>query len=325
MTWISYPNPAHSGGAAPSLSLYENEQMLAPLGLSGFIDPDGDAVVAYSDNSGRWITIPAGVKATIRGTHFETISDTNVAVPPNVTGKPRRDLGVLRLRRGVSEPGAGDEYTISPYVITGVAADNPSTPSPVRNLLVESNGFWDLPFRTVRAALGTAAVAETDSFDAHWFVSGSGYVGTSKAQPPVEEGVIFRETDSKITYVGADGKWKMTDYSVGPVDMNLPAGWSAPLGWYFTRDRDTVTMSMALQRTGIALNDANTVTFTGLPGNLRPVRTAAGTYHCSNPDHSSHILVTALGEILLGADQSHPIAQNSTCYSNMSWQAKPLA
>ena len=320
-TWVSYPNPAYSGTSQPSLTLYENEQMLAPLGLTGLLNYDGDEP-ASTDGNGRYVILPAGLQASMRGTHFETTSLTHVPIAPNLLSQTRIDLVVLRLRRGLSGPDANDAYTVYPYVIEGTAAAAPVAPAYVRNLLTESNGFWDLPIRKVTVVPGSGSISALQSTHQGWWISGSGYVGISSHQPPVEPGVLYREEDTGTTYIGTNqGTW-LRHYYHASHNFGVRTGWEY-LDFSFERDGNTVAMSMAIQRTGLAIPNNDSITFSGLPENMRPAKTKWGTYHCSSPDHGSHMAVSSAGVITIAADFSNPIAQNATLFSNMTWIAKP--
>lgn len=320
-TWVSYPNPRYSGSAAPSLTLYENEQMLTALGpYAGFLDFDGNEP-ASTGHGNRAVRIHAGTKGGIRGTHFEFLADTDVPISNNASTQTRIDLVVCRLRRGLSAPDANDAYTIDPYVIEGVPASTPATPNHVRNMLDGSSGFWDLPVRKVTVAPGSGNLSAADSKHQGWWMSGSGYICLSSSRPPVEPGVLLREHDTGITYIGTTGgEWLRQYTHIGPVHFTERTGWKN-LSWAFVRTGNLTTMSMKIQRTGNQITDA--VEFGDLVSDMRPPETWWGTYECTLPDHAGDVAITKDGKVIVQATPSKPINTNATLTCNMTWPNTP--
>lgn len=321
MTFISYPNPAYSGTAQPSLTLYEHEQMSAPLGPHAGLLSFTGAEPAFTNNTGREVIIPAGVKALIRSTYFENLTETRVPIDDNDTTQTRIDLVVLRLRRGLSAPDANDAFTIKPFVIKGIPSATPVAPNHVRNLSPDSGGFWDLPIRKVTAAPGSAALPAAASSHQGWWLTGSGYICLSSSRPPVEPGVLLREHNTGVTYIGTtSGEWLRQYTHIGPVHFGERVGWDN-LAWSFVRAGNLVTMSMRLERTGGQVTAA--VEFGDLPEELRPPETWWGTYASSTHDGNPTVAITTAGKIILAASGSKPINNGSILVSNMTWPTAP--
>lgn len=220
MAHESFPNDAHNGRA---ITLAEHEQIVAPLGLSGLLNYQGVTPV-FADPSGLQVRLRAGVKASILGTRFNNLTETIIPIQGNTSGNPRIDLVVLRLRRQESAAGAGDHYTIAPFVIQGIPAQTPTPPAPVRDD-TPGVGFWDVPLTWVTVPNNAAAVSVSSQA---YYISGSGYTGRDDwAKPPAEPGVLFRANDTGRTYIGTvAGTWEGLYDDSGWVNVALRAGWS---------------------------------------------------------------------------------------------------
>ena len=154
-----------------------------------------------------------------------------------------------------------------------------------------------------------------------WWLSGSGYIGLSTAQPPVEPGAILREHNTGITYIGTTtGAWLRQYTHLGPIEFGERVGWDN-LAWDFVRAGNVVTMSMRLQRTSATVTDA--VEFGDLMDDLRPPRTWWGTYSSSTHDSNPTVAVTSAGKIILAASGSKPITNGAVLVSNMTWPTPP--
>lgn len=320
MAYESFPNDAHNNRA---VSLAEHEQIAAPLGLSGLLNYTSTAPV-FADASGRQVKLRAGVAASIRGTRFNNLTETTIAITANTSGNPRVDLVVLRLRRQESAAGAGDHYTISPVVIAGAAAAQPVAPSPVRND-TPGSGFWDIPLAEVTIPSGDATIEGGQVKSVAYYITGSGYAGRDDwAKPPVEPGVIFRAQDSGITYIGsASGTWVRLDYSTGAVNITTgqsKAGWDLRDFWV-ARSGNAVAMSMYILRTGGSLGASAHQYFGPIASQFRPIRTVYGAAHVGTPDHSTHCAVTDDGVIMLVGNGAQGINSGSQVLCNMSWIA----
>lgn len=316
----SFPNLAHNNRA---ITLPENEQLLAPLGLSGLLGYTG-TVPVYSDaTGGRAVKLRAGVKATIRGTRFNNATETVIGsdvIVANTSGLPRIDLVVLRLNREAVSPNA---YTITPVVITGVPAATPLVPSPVRNDTTDGSGFWDIPLADFDVPNGATSIAVDKVRNRAWWVTGSGYTGLDAARPPVEAGVVFRANDTGITWMGtAAGGWQRLYYNTGWVNVTPPTGWAAST-FSFARVGDLVVMSARITRTGAAVAATTSPVLYTVTEPFRPSQEVFGTYHCSHPDHSSHVVVGTDGTITFGGTGTtgQHIEQGASLLSNMVWPA----
>lgn len=249
MAHQSFPNNAYNSRA---LTLAEYEQVTVATGLSGLLFYDGTAPV-FADSSGRQVKLRAGVASWTRGTRFNNTSETIIPIAANSSGKTRIDLVVLRKRREESGLGVGDQHTVTPYVIEGVAADNPVAPSPTRNG-TSASGFWDLPLAEVTVPTGASSIAVGQVVCRAYYVTGTGYTGRDAwAKPPVEPGVIFHAADTGISYIGtAGGAWLITSEDSGWVAVPLQPGWSAsPTGRCRVRRLNRVTyLQMDLFRNG---------------------------------------------------------------------------
>lgn len=305
----SFPNTPHNNRA---ISLAENEQLLAPLGGTGLVGYTGVTPV-YGDSTGRQVKVRAGVSGTIRGTRFNNATETVVALTTNTSGNPRVDLLVARLSRS--------NFTVSFVVIAGTPAATPLAPVSVRNDTVDGTGVWDLPLAEIRVANGYTTVASADVTNRAWWVSASGYHGLAAAVPPVEPGVLFRANDTGITYIGTSGgTWQKLYYNTGWKSVGVAAGWTA-LAFHFYRVGDLVVMNARLVRTGAAVAGTASVTMGTIADGWRPSMTVWGTYHCTAPDHSSHVAVNADGTIVFAGtgNTDSGIAQNANLMCNMVW------
>lgn len=307
----SFPNTPHNNRA---ISLAENEQLLAPLGPTGLVGYTGTTPV-YGDSTGRQVKVRAGVSGNIRGTRFNNAAETIVTLTTNTSGSPRVDLLVARLSR--------TNYTVSYVVIVGTPAATPIAPQPVRNDTVDGTGVWDLPLAEIKVGNGYTTVAPLDVTNRAWWVSSSGYHGLAAAAPPVEPGAIWRANDAGITYVGTSGgSWQKLYYNTGWKPLGVPAGWTAQ-AFHFCRVGDLVVMNARLVRTGAAIAGTSSAVFGPLGSTYRPSMAVYGVYHCSFPDHSSHIVVGTDGLITFSgtSDTALPISQNATLLANMVWPA----
>lgn len=321
MAYESFPNQEHNNRA---VSLAENEQLLTPLGLTGLVGYNGQKPV-YADGTGtRTVKIRAGVAATIRGTRFNNLTETLVAsdqIVANSSGQPRIDLLVLRLNRAATAP---KQFTISPVVITGTPAASPLAPTPVRNSTMDGSGVWDLPLCEIAVPNGAGSFADTALTNKAWWVTGSGYVGFDTARPPVEAGVIFQAAgDSGISYIGTSaGSWVRIYSDTGAVNIGpVPSGWDAD-PFTATRQGDLVVMNARLVRTGGTIANTSSVTMGRVGVGYRPKDAVYGVYHCSYPDHSSHVTVNTDGYVtFVGTSNGDPIGQGSSVYANLTWPA----
>lgn len=308
MALDSFPNTPHN---ARVVSLAENEQLwaAAPSGLIGYTG----VTPILGDSSGRQVKVRAGVGGRIRGTRFNDALGTTVAVTTNTSGNPRIDLLVARLTR--------TNYTVSYVVIPGVAAAAPIAPQPVRNDTIDGSGVFDIPLAEIKVANGYTTIASTDVTNRAWWISSSGYQGLDAAKPPVEAGVFFRSNDSGITYIGTSGgSWQKVYYNSGWYQPAAPTGWTAQT-LHFARVNDLVVMGVRLIRTGAALAATVSPVIATLPPAYWPDIDWPGVYHCTLPDHSSHVLVHAdNGQVVFsGTSGGDGIAQNATILSSMAW------
>ncbi|MEU7590645.1 hypothetical protein AB0A95_30685 [Micromonospora sp. NPDC049230] len=229
MAYESFPNNQHNNRV---ITLAEHEQIVAPNSLSGIVGPFLSIPPVFADGTGRHVKLRAGVKASILGTRFNNLTETLIPIGENTSGKNRIDLVVLRLRRQESSLGAGDQYTIAPYVIQGGPADNPVAPPPVRND-TPGSGFWDIPIDEVYVVNGVTSIGSGATSCQAYHIAGSGYVGRWEwAFPPVEAGVVFRDEQHSVTYIGTgSGTWQSLYEDTSWAAVGVAAGWStAPTG-----------------------------------------------------------------------------------------------
>lgn len=316
----SFPNDAHN---ARVITLAEHEQIVAPLGLSGLLTYTSTAPV-FADSSGMQVKLRAGVAASLRGTRFNNLTETLISITSNASGNPRIDLVVLRLRRTESSLGAGDQYTVAPFVIEGTPAATPVAPSPVRDD-TPGAGFWDIPLAEVTVPSGDVSIDAAQVATRAYFISGSGYAGRDDwGKPPVEPGVFFRANDTGITYVGtAAGAWQSLYYDTGWVDITTgkdKAGWDFR-DFAVARSGNIVTMSMYLVRDGGGIGASTSQYFGPVPSQFKPSRNVYGVAYIQSPDHATHAAVTADGQILLAANGSQGINTNAQVLCNMAWRA----
>lgn len=283
MAYESYPNTAHNGRA---VTLAEHEQLVTAFGLSGLLNFANTAPV-YADGSGLSVKLRAGVAASIRGTRFTNLTETTISIGTNTSGKARFDLVVLRLRRQESSTGAGDQYTIAPFVIAGVPADQPIAPTPVRDL-TPGAGFYDIPLTAVLVQAGASSIGASQVSAKAYYVTGSGYTGRDDwGKPPPEPGVVFRANDTGITYIGTANAWSTFFDDSGWVNVTVGNGWSvAETGRARVRRINRVAhLSLDLFRTGNNIT-GGTVAVGELPAGFAPeapvltagtVNTAGGT------------------------------------------------
>lgn len=315
----SYPNNAHNNRA---ISLAELEQLGSAPAMAGLTGYDGTTPV-YADSTGRQVKLRAGVKGSIRGFRFINATETiigNTMIVANTSGNPRIDLVVARLSRALASPNA---YTIAAAVVTGTAAAAPVAPNPVRNEAGGSPDYFDIPLAEVDVPNGATSIASTQVRNRAYWITSSGYTGFSTAFPPAEPGLIFRANDTGVTYIGTSGGgWQRLYYNTGWKALPVPAGWSA-LAFHFNRCGDLVVMNARLARTGVDIPATTTPVFGALGEAFRPTMTMWGVYHCSLPDHSSHVAVDTEGNIQFAGTGTPglEIKQNSTLFSNMVWPA----
>lgn len=321
MTYESFPNTAHNNRA---ISLAEHEQIVAPLGASGLIGYTTTTPVYSTGTGTRTVKLRAGVRATIRGTRFNVIAEHDIdgsQILANTSGAARIDLLVLRLNREAGDP---NKFTISPVVITGTPGGAPVAPLPVRNDTMDGTGYWDLPLAEIAVPNGATSIAAGGVTNRAWWVTPSGYTGLDTAKPPVEPGVIFRANDSGVSYIGSNtGKWQRIYQNTGWINVTPPAGWSAS-PFAFAKVNDLVVMTARLVRTGAALAATVSPTLYTLAEAFRPSQVTYGVYHCTFPDHSSHVAVGTNGAVVFsGTSGGDGIGQNATLLSNMVWLATP--
>lgn len=314
MALDSFPNNAHNNRL---ISLAENEQLWTNT-ATGFINYAGVSP-AYADSTGRQVKVRALSAGRIRGTRFNDAAGSIVAMTTNTSGNPRVDLLVARLDRPAVAPNA---YTVKYVVIPGAPAAAPVAPLPVRTESLDGSGTWDIPIAEIKVANGYTTVAATDVTNRAWWISASGYHGFDAAKPPIEPGVIYQAHDSSITYIGtAGGTWEKLRYETGWKALNAPAGYTYA-AMHFARSGNLVVMNARVIRTGAALAATVSPTFGTLSATFRPGMVVWGVYHCTLPDHSSHVAVTADGLITFsGTAGGDIIAQNSNLMSNMVWLA----
>lgn len=318
MALDSFPNNAHN---ARAVTLAENEQLWAqtPSGLIGYTG----VTPAYGDSTGRQVKVRAGTTGRIRGTKFTDAAGTIVAMTTNTSGNPRIDLLVARLSRpataGVTP---SDAYTVKYVVIPGAPAAAPVAPAPVRNETTDGSGYWDIPLATINVANNYTTVAATDVTNKAWWVSPSGYQGLDAAKPTtVEPGALYQAHDTGITYIGlAGGTWQRLYYNTGWKALTAPTGYTFA-AMHFARAGDVVIMNARIIRSGTVVAAGTNATFGTLSTAFRPGMSIWGVYHCTSPDHSSHVVVNTDGTIIFAADGTDTIAQNANLLSNMVWLA----
>lgn len=315
MAYESFPNSAHNGRA---ITLAEYEQLSAPLGLSGLYNYQSVYPV-IGDSSGRQVKIRAGTSAIIRGCRFNNPTETIVPIPANASGNPRIDMVVLRMDREASAP---NQFAINPVVIQGTAAASPVAPNWLRNETADGTGKWDIPLAQVAVANGATTITAANVTNRAWWVSGSGYVGVTGAAPPVLPGVLWFDMAAGIHYIGTiTGTWRRVASDTGWVTMTAPSGWTSN-PFMFSRIGDLVVMTARILRTGATLPNTVSPVMGTLGGWSRPAQAVYGTYHCSYPDHSSHVAIGADGTITFsGTGNGDAIGSGSTLYANMMWPA----
>lgn len=310
MAYESFPNTGHNNRAVTPA---EFEQIAVPLGLSGLINYSGSNPVV-ADSSGMQVKLQAGVQASIRGSKFNNLTETVIAIGANASGNPRIDLVVLRLNRS--------NYQITPVVIAGVAAASPIAPSAVRQNTTDGTGLWDIPLCEVLVANGAATIAAGNLTHRAWWILGGGYVSQTGGRPPAEPGVTWLEANTGIQWIGTTtGTYRRVASSTGVVTIPAPAGWSGGLN--FVRLADTVHMSAAVQRTGGTLANTVSPVLATITEEYRPPVNWYGVYHCSFPDHSSHVQVRPDdGQVVfLGTANGDEITNGATLYTSMTWPA----
>lgn len=317
MALDSYPNTAHSNRA---ISLAENEQIwtATPSGLIGYTG----VTPVYADSTGRQIKVRAGTAGRIRGTRFADAAGTTVAMTTNTSGNPRVDLLVARLNRpatvGVTP---SDAFTVKYVVIPGAPAAAPIAPQPVRNDTSDGTGYWDIPLAEIKVANGYTTVASTDVTNRAWWISPTGYHGLDAAKPPAEPGTIFTANDTGIVYMGsAAGAWFRIYFNTGWKALTAPAGYTFS-AMHFARAGDLVVMNARVIRTGATVAAGTNTVFGTLSATYRPGMAVWGVYHCTIPDHSSHVVVGTDGTITFAADGTNTIATNANLLANMVWLA----
>lgn len=316
----SYPNNAHNNRA---ISLAEHEQILRPFGRTGFLNYSATLPV-YAGAAARTLFLRLGVQGTVRGTRFSITSEHTIGpdvILANTSGSPRRDLLVMRLDRQAADP---NKFTISPVVITGAPAAVPVAPSPVNNDTLDGSGVWDFPVTEIPVPNGATTLTLASSDFRGWWCTPSGYTGLDAAKPPIEPGLIFRANDTGVTYVGSNvGKWQRLYINSGWINVGLPSGWSGFLGFY--KVGDLAVMSARVTRTGAALAATVSPLLYTVAESFRPAQATYGVYHCTLPDHSSHVAIGTDGAVIFSgtATTALNIAQNSTLLSNMAWPVAP--
>lgn len=305
----SFPNIPHNNRV---ISLPENEQLWAgaPSGLIGYTG----VTPVYADSTGKQVKVRAGVAGRLRGTRFNNATETIIGpFANNTSGQPRIDLVCARLNR----PGG---YVIGYSIIAGIPAANPIAPQPVRNDTTDGSGFFDQPLAEVKIANNYTSVAGTDVTNRAWWIGPGGYHGFDAAKPPAEAGALFHANDAGITYIGtAAGSWQRLRYNTGWKALTAPTGYTFG-AMHFARSGDLVVMNARIIVTRSTIASGTNLTFGTLAQTYRPGMTIWGVYHCTNPDHSSHVAAQADGRIIF-AGASSTIAQGSNLISNMTWLA----
>lgn len=262
------PNDQHNNRA---IALYEYEQIAVATGLSGLLYYDGTTPI-HADSTGRHVKMRPDVVGWIRGTRFNNDSETILPIAGNTSGKTRIDLVVLRKRRQESSLGAGDQHTVAPVVIQGVAADNPIAPSPVRSAS-SATSFYDVVLGEVTVPADASTTTAGQVVCRAYYVNGMGYTGRDAwGKPPVEPGVLFHAVDTGKTYIGsAAGSWLVLYDDSGWVPVPLANGWSkSTTGIAQVRRINRVGyLNLDVFRTGDALS-AGSVLMGTLPAGFPP-------------------------------------------------------
>lgn len=322
MAHTSFPNDAYNGRA---VTLAEYEQVSIATGLSGMLFYNGVPPV-FADSTGRQVKLRGGVSAWIRGTRFNTSSDTIIPIDPNTSGKTRIDLVVLRKRREESGLGVGDHHTVSPVVIQGVPATNPTPPAPVRSFS-SSTSFYDITLAEVTVPHNAAVISATQVACRAYYINGTGYTGRDDwTTPPVEPGVIFQANDTGNTYIGTAGwVWQQFTIDTGWVAINngqSMAGWDIR-SLAVARHGNLVVLIMDILRTGAPVGAGTHQYFGPIPEQFRPVRPINGATHVGSPDHSTHTTVNPDGVIILVGNGAQGINTGGQVVTNMSWTVTP--
>ena len=269
MAHESFPNDDHNNRV---VTLAEHEQIAVGLGkLSGLLSFSNSPAL-YADSTGLQIKIPPGISASIRGTRFNNNTTTAVPIGSNTSGKTRVDLVVLRLRRQETSLGAGNQYTVAPYVIQGASGDNPVAPSPVRDS-TPGSGYWDVPLAEVTVVHNATTIGVAQLRHRGYWITGSGYTGRDEwGKPPAEPGVIFTAVDSGTTYIGTNsGTWQILYSDSGWVDVPLEAGWARGEGGSakVRRVNRAIFVDFSIVRTGGSLTGAS-VLVGKIPNGFQP-------------------------------------------------------
>lgn len=312
MAYQSYPNTAHN---ARALTLGEHERLVHPLGPSGLVGGVGSAPV-LADSTGRQVKIKAGVGALIRGTRFTNLTETVVAVPANTSGNTRIDLLVLRLNRAT--------YEIAPAVLSGAPGASPVPPSPVRNEPGGNPDVYDVPLCEITVTHNATTIAAGQVSSRAYWVFGSGLVGNSDARPPVESGLVWREIDTGIAWIGAaGGVFQRIYHYVGYESLGSPGGWNTS-NFHFARDGNMVTGTIRLERTGAPLSASTSAIFGTLGPLFRPARDHWSPYSASKPMRGGALFVGTDGSITFSRDFINPIDTGAFLVANPTYLADPL-
>lgn len=318
MTYESFPNDAHNNRV---ITLAEHEQIMMGIGgLSGLLFYSGGAPL-FADSTGLQVKIPANIWASIRGTRFNNTSTTAVPIGANTSGKTRIDLVVLRLRRQETSLGAGNQYTIVPFVIAGTPGDNPVAPAPVRDA-TSGVGFWDVPLGEVTVAHNATGFASAQLKQRGYWITGSGYTGRDDwGKPPVEPGVLFHAADTGITYIGATGgAWLVLRDDSGWVSLEGANGWSTnPTGWAQVRRVNRVAyLRLNLFRVGDRLPSGSGVVQVGaVPSGFEPEAKAIELGSVSYAGAACRFVIGNTRALLI--DQYSPINQGNSISVSMQW------
>lgn len=308
----SWPNNAHNNRV---ISLPENEQLWAgtPSGLVGYTG----ATPVYADSTGRQVKVRAGVNGRIRGTRFLDAAGTTVALTTNTSGSPRVDLLVARLNRTAG----ASAYTVSYAVIPGTPATNPIAPQPVRNEPGGSPDLFDIPLAEIKVANGYTTVAANDVTNRAWWISPGGYHGFDAARPPAEGAALFQANDSGVTYIGtASGSWQRLRFNTGwKAQLTQPDGYTFS-AMHFGRSGDVVVMNARVIVTRSTIAAGVHLTFGTLSDTFKPGMTIWDVYHCTSPDHSSHLSVQTNGRITFAGTGS-VISTGANLIANTTWLA----
>lgn len=315
MAYESYPNTPHAGRA---VSLVEHELLTTASTRSGLVGPP--SIVAgtlplFGDSSGRQVKVRAGVAANVRGTRFTNGTETIVPITANASGNPRIDLVVLRLNRAT--------YEVTPVAIAGTPAASPAAPSPVRNAPGGNPDYWDIPLGEVTVANGAATITAGNVTNRAWWVTDSGYTGYSTARPPIEPGVIWRENDTGIAWIGtaAGGLEKLYHYATAALADQT--GWTTT-DMQVTRSGLDVNLSVRILRSGAAIGATTSVVFTNIiPALYRPGALIWDVYHVSDPSRAAVASVDTAGTLQFSRDNTNTINTNAVISCGMSWTLPP--